>query len=395
MRIPSFHISVRLLALLTFAGFCALILILIWFNQHTLEDAAKQLGRQGDVRLIQVEKFLSIKAALHQLKDMAQQRTVNDSNNALQLRLQERSQILLEDWHRTVAELPDDDLAKHNELVILEKVLTRFARRGYWEIAELLVSEEELRRAENAIESLSERLIATTPTENKSISLAIENHQRQLHVIAFSVVVILSIGLWWVYRLLVTQLRKLSYVARQISSGQSNAKDLNDWNCTLTELDELRDMTHRMVTNLTASHHFLAANSKSLLLMTHKTSNIALQLKSGVIEEHSISKDIFGDLREIHIGNQQMQEALLNSMKVLATASASDCLDEHDIIEIREQMSLMSDISSGWKALADDLSRVLDGFDDMVRERMTLASELDTLTKVMHNSAKEMAFKAS
>lgn len=393
----TFHISVRSLML---AAASAVLLVMVTgmlFTKHALNTARNQMEIGNRELVQQVEHLHAIKVALLQLQAIADARL--DGRLTSRLKHAQSQPIELaqatmrfED-NMTSGEMLDGQT--YRQLTDILGRLSHMPQLDRLASSDAKVILLDVERALSIIDDSSDQFILDRIERYHQIHEGLQQHERELGQLGLVMTLAIFSILWIVYSLSVTPLRKLGQLAGSIGRGTSSVETLGKSKVALAELSELRDLIQQMALDLTASNRTVTSNAALMLQLTEQSSNISSRVRGGVIEESAISKDIFGDLREMRLGNQQMQDALDRSLEILVGASSMDCIPVRDLDILREHLHLLSDISNGWNSLGEDLSRVLDGFDDMVRDRMTLAAELERLTKEMSACANRMVLRTA
>lgn len=370
------------------------------FTKHTLSANKERLALDLSKQTVQLNQYHAIKIGLVQLESFTEglhsgRPLAPVSKNRLASLLSE----IYGTWDSFINDLPPDTFQSAEPVNHLSALLNDINRVGRYNELNARTERKSLRHdiltAMGMLEDLS---VAAQEERSRAILSALNNiqqHENELNLVATALGMTMLAIFVFIYSNLVVPLRKLGLLAIYAGRGGAGKESLHTFESRLSELLELRDLIGQMVDDLTISHRFIASGSHTMLDLTQTASNISSQVRSGVIEETAISKDIFSDLREMRLGRQQMHDALAQSMNILVSASSQDCLDKEDIADLHSHLLLISDITQGWKALGEDLGRVLDGFDDMVRDRMTLASELERLTKEMSVCAEELAFRTT
>lgn len=394
-----FQISIRTLMLIA-----ALVVLLtmatsMYFTKHALKTVHNQLAVEYMELAQQVDRLQAIQVALLRLEAIAD--TIQAGNSPTPLMhtyLQSPPLELNQAMARLQVDHGMDTMPKEKEIDQLAAILERLTHTSQLDrmrTGEAHVFLLDVQHALRIAEDLSQQYNKLKSERYRLIDESIQQHERELNQLGLVVALAIFTILWIIYSLSVSPLRKLGRVATGIGLGTSSVESLSTSKVVLKELSELRDMIRQMVLDLMASNKTITSNATLMLQLTEQSSAISSRVRGGVIEESAISKDIFGDLREMRLGNQQMQDALDRSLEILVGASSMDCIPVRDLDILREHLHLLADISNGWTSLEEDLSRVLDGFDDMVRDRMTLAAELERLTKEMSICANRMTPKTA
>lgn len=395
----TFHISIRSLML---AASSAVLLVMVtgmFFTKHALDTARNQLA-VGNLELAQqVDHLHAVKVALLRLQAVADARQDGrPASRLIHVYLQSQPFELAKAMMRYQGSMAGGVMRDGQFYGQLADTLERFSQLPQLDrlaSSEAKVLLRDVERALRIIDDSSAQLTLSRNEHYHQIYEAIQQHERELGQLGLVMTLVILILLWSVYSLSVIPLRKLGQLAGNIGRGTLSVDTLGKSKVALAELSELRDLIQQMALDLTTSNLTITSNAALMLQLTEQSSIISSRVRGGVIEESAISKDIFGDVREMRLGNQQMQDAIDRSLEILVGASSMDCIPVRDLDMLREHLHLLSDISNGWNALGEDLSRVLDGFDDMVRDRMTLAAELERLTKEMSVCADSMIFRAA
>lgn len=389
-----FHISIRAL-MLTAASVVLLIMVTsMCFTKHALKKVHDQLAEGHGVLSQQADRLQKIKVALIRLEAIAgTAQPGNQSTRLLHNHLQSTPFELAQAMVQSPGIVPNGN--GFPQLIAILERLSHTSQLDSLRSAEVHIFLQDVQHALSIIDDLSEQIMQSRNNRYRLIDESIQQHERELNQLGLVMAFTIFTVLWIVYALSVSPLHKLGQIANGIGHGTSSVESLIKNKVALKELSELRDLICKMVLDLTASNSTITSNAVLMLQLTEQSSSISSRVRGGVIEESEISKDIFGDLREMRLGNQQMQDALDRSLEILVGASSMDCIPVRDLDLLRDHLHLLDDISNGWNALGVDLSRVLDGFDDMVRDRMTLAAELERLTKEMSVCANRMVLKTA
>jgi methyl-accepting chemotaxis protein len=399
IKAEPFRISIRGMMLAASLLVCLGILTGYLFTVHTLSATQERLGLNLSKQTIQLNQYHAIKTGLIQLEAFVE--SLHNDRPLTSVPKNRLASLLSEisgTWDDFIDELPPDTYQRAGEADQLSAMLRDIGRAERYNGLGTRAARQSLRNDIIATMGMLEDLSAAAQEARshaiRSALNDIQQHENELHL-AVTVLGLSMLAIFgFIYSNLVSPLRKLGKLAVSAGKDEAGRTSLHMFEPRLSELAELRDLIIQMVDDLTISHRFIALGSNTMLDLTHTASNISSQVRSGVIEETAISKDIFSDLREMHLGNQQMQEALAQSMTIIVSASSQDCLDKEDISDLHNHLQLISDITQGEFALGEDLGHVLDGFDDLVRNRMSLASELERLTKKMSVCAEELAFRS-
>lgn len=393
----TFHISIRTLMLSAASATLLVMVTGMVFTRHALNTAHDQMEIGNRELVQQVEHLHAIKVALLQLQAIADARL----DGRLASRLKHAQSHPIELAHATMR-FKDNmtggamrDGQSYRQLTDILERLSHMPQLDRLAHSDAKVMRLDVERALSIIDDSSDQFVLEQIERYQHIHDDIQQHERELGLMGFAMILAFFSILWLVYSLSVTPLRKLGQLASSIGHGTSSIETMGKSKVALRELSELRDLIQQMATDLTASNRTITSNATLMLQLTEQSSSISSRVRGGVIEESAISKDIFGDLREMRLGNQQMQDALHRSLEILVGSSSMDCIPVRELDILREHLHLLSDISNGWNALGEDLSRVLDGFDDMVRDRMTLAAELERLTKEMSTCANRMVLRTA
>jgi hypothetical protein len=395
----NFHISIRTLMLSAASAVLLIVVASMYFTKHVLNTVNNQLAVKYMELAQQVDQLQAIKVALLRLEAIADtMQTGNPPTRIMHAHLQSHPFELAQAMMRFQGGLDVDAMPNGQAYARLAAILERLSHTSqldHLHSAEAHIFLQDVQRALRINDDLSVQIMQMRNEHYRLMDESIQQHERELSQLGLALALVICAILWIVYSLSVSPLHALSKLASSIGNGTSSVESLSKCKVTLSELSELRDLIRQMVLDLTTSNSAITSNATLMLQLTEQSSSISSRVRGGVIEESAISKDIFGDLREMRLGNQQMQDALDRSLEILAGASSMDCIPVRDLDILREHLHLLADISNGWSALGEDLSRVLDGFDDMVRDRMTSAAELERLTKEMAVCAHRMAIKTA
>lgn len=216
------------------------------------------------------------------------------------------------------------------------------------------------------------------------------SHRDQLFAISAGIAIAIFATFMLVFSLLVSPLRRMGDVAQKIGRGEATIEAFASMKVHLEELIHLRQLIQQMVVDLTERNATIMDNANLLVGLTQIASDISSQVRRGVIEETAISKDIFEDLREMREGRKQLDTHLFGAIRNLDSLAVDIPSSREQIDALRHDLQVIADISNSGKTLREDMSRLLDGFDDLVRDRMTLSNDMELLSKSMIRAAKSM-----
>ncbi len=388
--LPARLLRVRNLMLLSGLVICATAVLGAMFTRHALTSLSQRIVADNARQAVQNTLAADLKGALHELSSLTHDPEAYDALAPLNGRI-------LDLWQEYQLQLDAELREEHRAYRQLDALMAQLANLRQTPPSRTAVNAYR-RHVEEAfilLDTLGGEQARRQHQVNHDAALDLARHEQQLNWLSSSLAILVALMLWLVFHLLVRPLRDMGRIAQRIGRGEVPAETLSECEVHLDELLELRELMRQMVKDLTASHALIADNAHMLLGLTRIAADISSQVRKGVIEETAISKDIFEDLREMREGKSQMQQALSEALQIVNALRSGDQATPEQMVELRHHLLLIADISNSWKSLRDDMSRLLDGFDDMVRDRMTLANELEKLTKEMTTSAKEMALRAA
>jgi hypothetical protein len=360
------------------------------FTWHILSSSKADMAAHNETQFVQSEKVFAVRSALLRLEVAA---TRDTTFVARKEEISGLLHVLNGSWSGLSQAIPGFD---QRRLEVQIRAVQRHAKSviavasNHEQLDELKVQIRHSYPLLDGLEKhlLNERMEADQKNEQRMVA-----HQRQTMLLTAVLILGLVLTIGWFYRTAIAPLRELGQLATRVGEDAGNAEELVQWPARLSELCELRDVIYVMVKNLTLANGFVTDSVKQILELTLQTSAIAAQVRAGVVEENAIGKGMFEDVREMRVGDKQVRETLSRALELLSTAEAKGGLFADDIEEVRQQLLIVSDITNAWDALGKDLERVLDGFDVMVVDRMTLANEIEQLTAVMSTRAREMTLR--